>query len=324
MNPTHSTSLQAPAKPPFRILSLDGGGAKGFYTLGVLDELEKNAGKPLCECFDLIAGTSTGAIIAALLARGDRVEDVIKLYKQHVPAIMKKRTATGRTAALRGLAENIFGKTSVSDFKTRTMIVATNWKEHRPFVFKTSITQAYSSGGSFVPFFGCSVADAIVASCSASPFFNTVTLSTSKGVLELADGGFCANNPTLYAIADAVGPLGYAQEDIRVVSLGVGAYPPPSFWKDIRKLLGGWCMLRHVPNRVFLQKLLDTNTGSMDQLCAILYKKIPKVRISEEFAEPAMATDLLEHCSKKLERLTHKGRTSYEKNEQELLKLITT
>jgi predicted acylesterase/phospholipase RssA len=47
---------------PCRILSLDGGGAKGFYTLGALKEIEAIVGRPLCECFDLIFGTSTGGI----------------------------------------------------------------------------------------------------------------------------------------------------------------------------------------------------------------------------------------------------------------------
>lgn len=323
MQQSTGTVSQA-AKAPFRILSLDGGGAKGFYTLGILDELEKNAGKPLCECFDLIAGTSTGAIIAALLARGDRVEDVIRLYKQHVPSIMMEDKPSLRSAALSRLSDQIFGETKVSDFKTRIMIVATNWKEERPFIFKASKAQAHGSVGSFIPFFGCTVAQAIVASCSAHPFFDTLTVHTSKGVLELADGGFCANNPTLYAIADAVGALGYAQENIRVVSLGVGSYPPPSILKVARRILGGWSMIRHGLNSDFLQKLLDTNTGSMDQLRFILYKSIPSVRISEAFAEPGMATDLLEHDPEKLERLTHKGRKSYERSEQDLLKLIST
>jgi patatin-like phospholipase/acyl hydrolase len=60
-------SRPSPADAPFRVLSLDGGGAKGFYTLGVLAEIEAMLGKPLHSCFDLIFGTSTGAIIAALL-----------------------------------------------------------------------------------------------------------------------------------------------------------------------------------------------------------------------------------------------------------------
>lgn len=58
------------AKKPFRILSLDGGGAKGFYTLGVLKEIEGMLGGPLHLHFDLVFGTSTGAIIASLIALG--------------------------------------------------------------------------------------------------------------------------------------------------------------------------------------------------------------------------------------------------------------
>src|SRR5438128_1449995 len=74
----HTAELQYPtmdvealvAATPFRILALDGGGAKGFYTLGVLEEVEALAGSSLSARFDLIFGTSTGAIIAALLALG--------------------------------------------------------------------------------------------------------------------------------------------------------------------------------------------------------------------------------------------------------------
>jgi patatin-like phospholipase/acyl hydrolase len=64
----------------FRVLSLDGGGAKGFYTLGALKEIEALVGCPLCEKFDLIYGTSTGAIIAALIGLGKSVAEIEALY----------------------------------------------------------------------------------------------------------------------------------------------------------------------------------------------------------------------------------------------------
>ena len=60
----------------FRVLSLDGGGAKGFYTLGALMEVEALVGRRLCEKFDLIYGTSTGAIIAALLGLGKSANEI--------------------------------------------------------------------------------------------------------------------------------------------------------------------------------------------------------------------------------------------------------
>jgi uncharacterized protein len=86
----------APPEGLCRILSLDGGGAKGFYTLGVLAQVEAmlNA-KPLCERFDLIFGTSTGAIIAALLSLGYKVADILSLYRQHVPTVMRNKTRAG-------------------------------------------------------------------------------------------------------------------------------------------------------------------------------------------------------------------------------------
>ncbi len=317
MSPDESPQT-APIKT-FKILSLDGGGAKGFYTLGVLDEIEKNSGKPICESFDLIFGTSTGAIIAVLLAKGMKVTDVIDIYREYVPQIMKKNSATGRSKALKELASKVFGDTKVEDFKTLIGIVATNWKEERPMIFKTSQAQAHGSVGSFVPFFGCNVSDAIVASCSAYPFFKTHIVTKANGdVLELGDGGFCANNPTLYAIADATLALNKNKEHLRVVSVGVGAYPTPSKLKSLRHLKGGWDFIRHGFNSDFLQKILGTNTSSMDVLRNILFKSVSTVRIHDTYAEPEMATDLLEYDLAKLNRLTQKGRLSYAAHEQTL------
>lgn len=317
--------MAAKSSAPCRILSLDGGGAKGFYTLGILDEIEKNTGRRIHQSFDLIFGTSTGAIIAALLARGESVTDILRIYGEHVPTVMQPGNATERSAALRKLAYAIFADTKVADFKTAIGIVATNWKDERPMIFKASVAQAHGSKGSFVPFFGCAVADAVVASCSASPFFSTHTVTKSNGDnVELADGGFCANNPTLYAIADATLALTHDPTSLRVVSLGVGSYPEPTFWKKIGRVRGGWPLLRHGFNSDFLQKILGTNTCSMEVLRGILFKNVPTIRISEAFVEPAMATDLLEHDLTKLNRLVQKGRLSYAQNEAKLLEFLGT
>src|ERR1700760_2221620 len=88
-----------------RILSLDGGGAKGFYTLGVLKEIEALLGCPLCEGFVLVFGTSTAAIIAALIALGYRIDTIHELYKTYVPTIMKQKSPEAKSAALADLAK---------------------------------------------------------------------------------------------------------------------------------------------------------------------------------------------------------------------------
>ena len=158
--------------PAFRILSLDGGGAKGFYTLGVLREVEGLAGKRLHETFDLIFGTSTGAIIASLLALGRSVDEIHGLYKEHVIKIMKGKSATEKSDALGELARNVYGELGFDAMKTGVGIVATKWDFERPMIFKADPGQAHGRKGTFVPGFGVSVGDAVIASCSAYPFFN--------------------------------------------------------------------------------------------------------------------------------------------------------
>jgi uncharacterized protein len=301
-------------KTLFRVLSLDGGGAKGFYTLGILREIEAMIGCRLHERFDLIFGTSTGSIITAMLALGKSVPEIIALYQHHVPTVMKNKDPDGRSLALAELSTTIFGDAMFTDVKTSVGIVTTKWVLEKPMIFKTHVGQAHGMKGSFVPGFGVKIGDAVQASCSAYPYFNRKTVLTSSGdSVELIDGGFCANNPTLYAIADATVTLGVAPENIRVVSLGCGNYPPPP--------MNWWTMdywKQKTPGVQLLQKTLEINTQSMDQLRVLLYKHIQTVRISQSFSEPAMATDLVEHDLKKLNILTQRGVQSFAEHEQTL------
>jgi patatin-like phospholipase/acyl hydrolase len=303
---------------PCRILSLDGGGAKGFYTLGVLREIEGMVKCPLHEKFDLIFGTSTGGIIAALLALGRSVKEISELYEQHVPAVMQRKSRREKSLALAELGDQVFEEDKFDTMKTGVGIVATRWVIERPMIFKTSIEQAHGRKGTFSPGFGVKVSDAVQASCSAYPFFERKVVETDKGELvELIDGGYCANNPTLYAIADAIMALELPPAHIRVVSVGVGVYPSPKqSWFSATK----WAqMLRSVQ---LLQKTLEINTQSMEQLRHILFRHVASVRISETFEQPEMATDLFEHNMMKLNILRQRGSESFAKQEQALQQLL--
>lgn len=303
--------------PPFRILSLDGGGAKGFYTLGALKEIEALIGTPLANRFDLIFGTSTGAIIAALLALGRDVDSVHALYKQHVPAVMSAKSPTAKSQALERLAETVFGATTFDSVITALGIVATRWDFEKPMIFKASVAQAHGRHGTFVPGFGCTISAAVQASCSAYPFFQRKRITTSAGdTVELMDGGYCANNPTLYAIADAHLAFGKSLPDLRVVSLGVGVYPEP-------KRIGWPWLVRQLLSVQLLQKTLNVNTQSMDQLRTILFRQVPTIRLNETFERPEMATDLMEHDLTKLNQLYQRGRESFAKQEAELKAFLT-
>lgn len=296
----------------FRILALDGGGAKGFYTLGVLKEIEALVKCPLYQRFDLVFGTSTGAIIASLIALGYKIDDIHELYKKHVPTVMSQTNASCRTHALEKLAKEVFGDKTFADVKTGIGIVTTKWVIETPMIFKGNVQQAHGRAGTFLPGFGVSIAEAVQASCSAYPFFERKTVTTSDGdKIELIDGGYCANNPTLYAIADAVAALQIPKRDLRVVSVGVGVYPEPKpglFMRFAKKMI----------SVQLLQKTLEINTQSMEQLRSILFKDVPTIRISETFHKPEMATDLMEHNLEKLNLLRQRGRESYAKFEPHL------
>lgn len=304
---------------PCRILSLDGGGAKGFYTLGVLREIEGMVKCPLHEKFDLIFGTSTGAIIAALLALGRSVKDISDLYEKHVPTVMRARSRREKSLALANLGYEIFKDDTFDKMKTGVGIVATRWLIERPMIFKTSIEQAHGRMGTFTPGFGVKVSDAVQASCSAFPFFERKMVRTDKGdLVELIDGGYCANNPTLYAIADAIMALKLPAEHIRVVSVGVGVYPSPKpSWLSTTK----WA--QKLMSVQLLQKTLEINTQSMDQLRHVLFRHVPTVRISDTFEQPEMATDMFEHNMTKLNLLRQRGSESFAKQEQALQQLLS-
>ncbi len=72
-----------------------------------------------------------------------------------------------------------------------------------------------------------------------------------------------------------------------------------------------------------MQKTLDVNTNSMEQLRAVLFKDIQAVRINDTFQQPEMATDLLEADLKKLELLYLRGWESFAKHEKALKELLS-
>lgn len=299
---------------PYRILSLDGGGAKGFYTLGVLEEIEGMIGCRLHERFDLIFGTSTGSIIGSMIALGMSIGEIHDLYKKFVPDVMRLKKPSQKSAKLTELAAEIFKDAMFDDVKTAVGVVTTKWVIERPMIFKGSIEQAHGRKGTFKPGFGVKIGDAVQASCSAFPFFEPTTVTTAAGdEVKLVDGGYCANNPTLYAIADASRALNRAHKDLRVVSIGVGVYPSPK-----KSMFSMMYWAKYLQSVQLLQKTLEINTQSMDQLRAILFKDVPTVRISDTFEQPEMATDLFEHDLKKLNILRQRGRESFAKVEATL------
>jgi patatin-like phospholipase/acyl hydrolase len=95
----------------FQILSLIGGGIRGAFIIAYLRELERRIGRPITESFDLIAGTSTGGIIAAGLALGLSTEELYDFYRNHGEKIFSPREryrARGLMQFVFPLADRVF------------------------------------------------------------------------------------------------------------------------------------------------------------------------------------------------------------------------
>lgn len=298
------------------ILVLDGGGSKGVYTIGVLKELELRLGSPLCEHFGLIFGTSTGSIIASLIALGYTMPKIEELYLSLIPKIMTKNSKNGRSKALEEEAIKIFGSRKFDSFKTNIGIVALNFETQMPLVFKTDIKQAHGMKQSFKPGFDCTIETAIRCSSAAYPLFEKMNIRTENhGSIEVVDGGFIANNSTLYSMIDAYKALNYKESDITLLNIGVGHYVEKSsgLKNKIMRMFG-------IYN--FVEKVLTASTNSNTIIVKLLFPNLNMLRISDSFPEPKHGTNMLESNVKKLEKMIQLGRSSYAKYEKQLETLL--
>jgi hypothetical protein len=108
MNPWGPLAERYENPRPRKLLALDGGGIRGILSLEILGEIERQLALAtgggtafrLCDYFDYIAGTSTGAIIAAGLSRGMSVADLIQFYVDAGPAMFDKQWLIKRLKAL--------------------------------------------------------------------------------------------------------------------------------------------------------------------------------------------------------------------------------
>ncbi|RKS26345.1 patatin-like phospholipase/acyl hydrolase [Flavobacterium endophyticum] len=204
-----------------RILSLDGGGIRGIITCVILKYIEEqlqkldNPNAKIGDYFDLIAGTSTGGILAVILLFPDSdkkakysVETALDLYAKHGETIFNVsfwqqlinpfglfNEKISQRALERQLQE-VFGKLEIKDFIKPCLITSYDIF-HRKAKFFTS----HEANSDLENFYA---KDACRATSAAPTYFEPAKIKSLYGQeFTLIDGGVYANNPALCAYAEA-------------------------------------------------------------------------------------------------------------------------
>lgn len=224
--------LPWPQDDAFRILSVDGGGIKGLLPAAVLAKIEREitGGVPAGRYFDMIAGTSTGGIIALALGFGLAASTVHQFYIEHGAAIFPRKTArcpivrrlqlAWRTlsdlqryrydgGALDRALSSTFGEAILGQCERRLVVPAFDWNTE-VFLFKTPHHPDYKQDWQ-------RKIVTVARATSAAPTYFRAFAGADRRFL---DGGVWANNPIMCALVDVLACYDIGRRNIEVLSLG--------------------------------------------------------------------------------------------------------
>ena len=268
---------------PFYILSIDGGGFRGLFAAHLLRRMEEEWQIDWRNRFGLMAGTSTGAILAAGLACEKSAVQLADFYTTHAETIFTPRlrsrydllklfTSRYSSKSLKTLLEATLGEITLGQLKIPLILPAVDIGNGCVHVFKSKYHD------NFVRDPNVRVSDAVLASCSAPTYFDPVVVD---GKYQLVDGGLWANNPSLVAAIDVQYRLKIPLEKVRVLSIGTGKsktfYPrSQGKWKD--RLLGswqGWGFLSRWQRSKFVDLIFNLQSDNAHNMLCLLMGESP-------------------------------------------------
>lgn len=277
------------------VLSVDGGGIRGVIPAMVLADLEERTGKPTAELFDLIAGTSTGGIIALALTvpgadGGPRwtANDLVDLYLTEGPRIFHHsigqmfESGLGLldekydAAPLEQALKDYLGETRVSEAVTDVMVASYDLEHRKPFFFKTDRAK-------LKPEHDWLMREAARATSAAPTYFEPEKLTADGEVFALCDGGVFANNPAMSAYAEA--RRRHPRAQIRLVSLGTGQLTRKLHYEDVR----GWGLIEWA--RPLLDVVFDGVSDATEYELAQLLPESDYMRFQTELVGASDALD---------------------------------
>ncbi|MBK7977447.1 MAG: patatin-like phospholipase family protein [Deltaproteobacteria bacterium] len=229
-----------------------------IYSAHVLERIQQTLNVVYSRDFDMVAGTSTGAILAAALAFGVPLGRVKQLYRERGSSIFaRRRWSVGGLARpkyssepLRKELAAVFKQAYLRDAKVPLMIPATDIGTGDVHIFKSGYD------ADFVRDRNVRLVDAIVASCSAPSFFAPAKV----GNYFLCDGGIWANNPSLLALTEAVRRLQVPLDQVRILSIGTGVSLKYYSLSQVKwGFARGWGISKFIDMLLNLQSLTANN-----------------------------------------------------------------
>lgn len=231
---------------PRRVLALDGGGIRGLISLGILERIEamikEKTGLPLCGYFDYIGGTSTGAIIAAGLARGMTTSDLIEFYRNYGrqmfdPSALLERYKYLHTAdPLARQLQQVFGPTTTldpDDLRCLLLVVTKNVSTDSAWPVSSNPDAKYNDPSRPDNNARMALWRLVRASTAAPVYFPAEIMtwdpSSPSEAVVFVDGGMTPyNNPAFLLYRMATEPayrLNWAkgEKNLLLVSVGTGA-----------------------------------------------------------------------------------------------------
>jgi uncharacterized protein len=205
-------------KDKFKILSIDGGGIRGVIPARILQEIETKTGKPIHKLFDLVAGTSTGAILAlGLTAPSDKdypfgkynTTQMLEFYEYYRYTIFQKRffhrfqsifSVSYEGDDLYNILKTKFSDIELRDVLTNVLITAYDAEEQSPFIFKKRLAKLVDANNKNELIENPLLCKLARATSAAPTFFEPYLDNKS----EWLDGGVFANNPSLLAFIEAI------------------------------------------------------------------------------------------------------------------------
>ena len=251
----------------FKILALDGGGIKGLYSVVVLKRIEEILQIKLKDEFNLIAGTSTGSILASAIVMDIPITEVMELYTKEGKKIFKKNMFGWKglirsrysNKNLEQILNRIFGDTKMGEIKKPLMIIASDILNGAVYIHKSN----YLPKKDYVRDGNTKLSEAVLSSCSAPTYFDPVELENNY---MLSDGALWANNPSIMTLIDAIKIFHIPMKDIQILSVGTGS----SKINYKKRSLFGWGFLTGWKEQKFIDYWLELSGLSSCNMSKLL------------------------------------------------------